>query len=325
MCQIILPYSLNPMNKAPLVFLSIALCLSVTGCARKAPPAPVTELGLNIDSLTGAIVVDRGDNLYDIAKRFKLPLQDIVTLNNIAPPYVLQAGERLKLPAPRTYKVKYLDSLYRISRMFGVSVTELARMNNMSAPYELSGGQVLTIPSKASKVKQNSYAQKQDHNDEQKQAIAPRPSVERHKIASPAKVKSQQKNVRPSATSAKEFSWPVQGRVISSYGPKGKGLHNDGVNILAPRGTPVAVAKSGMVVYTGNALEGFGNLVIVRHDNGWVTAYAHLDRISVARGAVVKKGQALGTIGSTGRVESPQLHFEIRRGSEALNPEKFLG
>jgi murein DD-endopeptidase MepM/ murein hydrolase activator NlpD len=120
------------------------------------------------------------------------------------------------------------------------------------------------------------------------------------------------------------FEWPVMGRVISGYGPKPGGEHNDGINIAVPAGTPVRAAEDGTVVYADNELKGFGNLLLVRHKDRWMTAYAHLDRMAVKSGDKVKRGQTIGTVGATGTVDKPQLHFEVRRGTEALNPEIYM-
>ncbi|HRC27652.1 MAG TPA: M23 family metallopeptidase, partial [Alphaproteobacteria bacterium] len=121
------------------------------------------------------------------------------------------------------------------------------------------------------------------------------------------------------------FSWPVRGRLLSAYGPKKGGLHNDGINIAAARGTPVKAAENGVVVYAGSGLQGYGNLVLIRHRDRWVTAYGHMDKVHVRKGDVLRRGQTIGTTGSTGSVDSPQLHFEIRRGTKAINPKPLLG
>jgi murein DD-endopeptidase MepM/ murein hydrolase activator NlpD len=126
------------------------------------------------------------------------------------------------------------------------------------------------------------------------------------------------------ARAGDRFGWPVGGRIISSYGDKPGGLHNDGINISAARGTPVRAAENGVVVYADDQLKGYGNLVLVRHADRWMTAYAHMDTITVKRGQVVKKGQKIGSVGTTGGVSVPQLHFEVRHGTEALNPVAFL-
>ena len=122
----------------------------------------------------------------------------------------------------------------------------------------------------------------------------------------------------------KGFLWPVQGRIVSSFGAKPEGFHNDGINIAAPRGATVRAAQSGVVVYAGNELRGFGNLLLIKHSGGWVTAYAHAERLIVKRGDKVRKGQRVATVGDTGGVIQPQLHFEIRKGRHARNPRKHL-
>lgn len=120
------------------------------------------------------------------------------------------------------------------------------------------------------------------------------------------------------------FLWPLRGKVISPYGAKKGGEHNDGINIEAKRGEPVRAAADGTVIYAGNELRGFGNLVLIKHANGWTTAYAHNDLLLVRPGAQVKRGQVIAKAGSTGSVSSPQLHFEICRGTRAVNPSDYL-
>jgi murein DD-endopeptidase MepM/ murein hydrolase activator NlpD len=113
--------------------------------------------------------------------------------------------------------------------------------------------------------------------------------------------------------------------VISRFGAKGKGLHNDGINLAAPRGTPVQATQAGVVAYAGNELRGFGNLVLIRHKKGIMSAYAHNDTLVVKSGETVRRGQIIAKVGSTGSVDKPQLHFEIRSGRDAVNPTRFLG
>ena len=128
----------------------------------------------------------------------------------------------------------------------------------------------------------------------------------------------------PISRAGRSFAWPVRGAIASDFGPKPGGLANDGINISAPRGTAVRAADNGVVTYAGNELRGFGNLVLIRHAGGWVTAYAHLDGIDVQTGAEVQRGQIVGRVGQTGNVAEPQLHFEIRRAGSPVNPRQFL-
>lgn len=155
-------------------------------------------------------------------------------------------------------------------------------------------------------------------------APPPRPVIEENikssSIPPAARAGEGEKSAAPGG-----FIWPVRGQVVSGYGPKKGGLYNDGINIAAPRNTPVAAAADGVVAYVGNGIASYGNLVLIRHGGGVVTAYAHLADVKVKAGMPVKKGQPIGAVGSSGAVESAQLHFEIRRGGDAVDPRKFLG
>ena len=133
---------------------------------------------------------------------------------------------------------------------------------------------------------------------------------------------SQLPDPAPRATA--RFAWPLPGKIIANFGPAGGGLHNDGINIAATLGTQVRAADNGVVAYAGNELRGFGNLLLIKHADGWTTAYAHNDKLLVQRGDTVTQGQVIATVGRTGNVDSPQLHFEVRKGTQAMNPIEFL-
>jgi murein DD-endopeptidase MepM/ murein hydrolase activator NlpD len=130
----------------------------------------------------------------------------------------------------------------------------------------------------------------------------------------------------PAAGSGKgAFAWPVQGKVISTFGSSKDGTKNDGINIAAPSGAPVVAAADGTVAYAGNELRGFGNMILIRHDGGYVTAYAHNASLLVKKGDKVKRGQTIARVGATGAVFGPQVHFEIRKGTQPVDPMSFLG
>ena len=128
----------------------------------------------------------------------------------------------------------------------------------------------------------------------------------------------------PPPRAGRVFNWPVRGRILSGFGPKPDGLHNDGINIAAPRGTPVRAVQSGIVAYAGNELRGFGNLLLVKHEGGWVSAYAHNGALLVQRGDTVSRGQVIARVGDSGGVSAPQLHFELRQGPRAVDPRAHL-
>jgi len=132
-----------------------------------------------------------------------------------------------------------------------------------------------------------------------------------------------QKTAEP-VGSLPSFRWPVRGRVIATFGPKPSGVQNDGIDVAVPNGTPVKAAEDGTVAYAGNELKGYGNLVLIRHSNGYVTAYAHASEILVKRGDTVKRGQVIAHSGSTGSANAPELHFEIRKGATPVDPAQFL-
>lgn len=343
---------LNLMKRAVLAPLSGAISIGVlflAGCVGTQDPAPVSMYGSQPGAgSSGVHTVTSGETLWNISNRYNVVMRDIVASNNLSAPFVLSTGQRLKLPPPREYRVHNGDTLYNISRLFAVSSTEIARLNHMQAPYSLQVGQVLKLPSPAAAAPapvQVAMIQPQAVKPVPKpeelapaagaaqstryvgalpeqlnqQASMPQPAPK----ATPAVVQGKITAQTPSRASSK-FLRPVSGRVISSYGSKADGLHNDGINIQAAKGTPVQAAENGVVVYAGNALKGSGNLVLIRHADRWMTAYAHMDEIKVTRGAVIKRGQVIGTVGSTGSVDQPQLHFEVRRGTDAINPSRYL-
>jgi murein DD-endopeptidase MepM/ murein hydrolase activator NlpD len=126
------------------------------------------------------------------------------------------------------------------------------------------------------------------------------------------------------ARSSGTFSWPVRGRILAGFGAGPDGTHNDGINIAAPRGSPVQAVDGGVVAYAGNELRGYGNLILIKHPDGWISAYAHCDLILVKRGQKVARGQVIARVGSTGNVNAPQLHFELRRGDKPVDPRAYL-
>ena len=128
----------------------------------------------------------------------------------------------------------------------------------------------------------------------------------------------------PSDAAGLSLRWPVRGKIISGFGAKPNGLKNEGINIAAPEGTNIQAADGGVVAYAGNELKGYGNLILLRHAGGYVTAYAHASQLLVKRGDTVKRGDVIAKTGQTGAVQSPQLHFEVRKGATALDPNKYL-
>ena len=243
-------------------------------------------------------------------------------MNGLQAPYVLRSGQTLRLPKPRRHVVRPGDTIYGISRTYEVAVSRLVQVNDISPPYKIVVGRVLRLPDSVEPAANSKNAPVTNAPVSKSSTVAQRkPSIP---TARPVAKNVPTAIPKPPPLSKGKFLLPVRGRLLSKFGPKGRGLRNDGVNIAAPRGTPVRAAENGIVVYSGNALLGFGNMVLLRHANGYMTAYAHNEAIAVSRGDTVRRGQVIAKVGSTGNVAKPQLHFEIRKGKRAINPAKFL-
>lgn len=249
------------------------------------------------------IEVGPGDTLYSLSKKHQVTLRDLIKQNNLSAPYSLKNGERLTIPSPNYHEVKSGETLYAISRLYGMKVDQLIEMNDLKEPYSVKVGEKIRI----AKFSESS---------------APITPVENKKIEK--EEKTERSFVEKTLDKFNHFSWPVHGPVTSQFGPKKGGLYNDGINIAAREGTMVKASEDGIVAYVGNELKGYGNLVIIKHSGGWITAYAHLKESIVKRGEKVAKGQKIGLVGSTGNVTSPQLYFGLRKGRDAVNPENYL-
>ena len=249
---------------------------------------------------SGLIIIGKGDTYYSLSQQYEVPLRALLDANNAQPPYVLSPGDRVRLPQQAFYVVKRQDTLYSISRAHDTDVAKLAQLNGLRKPYTINVGQRLQIPGLTKSATQS----------------ASNTSTSRAS-RKPAAMPDAPKRVG-------RFLVPVKGKIISSFGPKEGGLHNDGINIAARAGTSIRAAENGVVVYTGNELRGYGNLLLIRHRGGWVTAYAHTSKFLVKPGAKVKQGDIIAEVGSSGNVERPQLHFELRKGTRAVNPQSLI-
>ena len=250
-----------------------------------------------------------------------------------------------------TYKVQPGDSLWLIAKRNGTTVKALRQTNNLNGN-NIRLGQTLIIPNGAKKAPvQVAAVTPSTMND----AVVPsrlpvsRPKSTKVAVASPKPVevkpapytppnptnpaktdapapKSPEpvKTVKASPDSGSGFRWPVRGRIISGFGKKPNGERNDGIDLAVPEGTDVKAAESGVVIYAGNELKSYGNLVLVKHENGWVSAYAHNKELLVKRGDKVQRGQVISKAGRSGGVDTPQVHFELRKGATPVDPMKYL-
>ena len=249
------------------------------------------------------VTVQRGDTVYSLAQAHKLAVQDVIRRNRLAPPYTVHPGDRLALPPARHHTVAKGETGYAIARRYGVTWAAVVRVNDLSPPYDLRVGQTLRLPSGSTTPGGN-------------QGQGARKAVVRRDADRPLP--------DPPARSGSGFAWPVQGTIIAGYGRKDGGLQNDGINIAAPAGTPVRATETGTVVYAGDRLAGYGKLLLIRHADGWVSAYAHNQRLLVAKGDQVRRRQIIAHVGQTGTVDRPQLHFELRHHNRPVDPKGRL-
>lgn len=329
-----------------------------------------------------AISVQKGDNLYQVSKRYDVTLRDLIEINHLKPPFHIRRGQTLLLPQKRIHIVRRHETLQSIARQRNVYVHSLVKMNNLKPPYVVHENQRLKlsfptisppalIPAKARVSKIEAPLQKIEPLLPLKPKVAPKSEratkiepllplekkpvsqkvapvradlfnkepplkpfrktpgekapkkISKKSTASP-KVKPTGKAGSIKQAPISKFQWPVRGKILAKYGKKSAGLRNDGVNIQANKGTPIKAAESGQVVYVGNALKGYGNLILLKHRDGWMTAYAHAQKTFVSKGENIKKGQKIALVGSTGSVKKSQLHFELRKKTRTLDPLPYL-
>jgi murein DD-endopeptidase MepM/ murein hydrolase activator NlpD len=239
-----------------------------------------------------------------------------------------------------SYTVRQGDSMYGLSRSYGVPMAELQQVNGITDVRSVRAGTVLRVPGNAAPASPPPY-------DQQVAAVQPAANAQPYSVPSthqPTIINGRNSPqqqiagrtsdvntgtvttvpVPPRASGSDKLRWPVSGKIITGFGQRNDGTHNDGINMSVPLGTSVHAAESGTVAYAGSELKGYGNLILLRHDNGWVTAYAHNDQLMVKRGDKVQRGQVIAAAGRTGSVDQPQVHFELRQGSKPVDPVPFL-
>jgi len=254
-------------------------------------------------------------------------------------PRTVPAAPPRMAPSDGVHVVAPGETLNSIARLYGKPVLVIARANNIPADTMVRVGERLIIPGVRSMPRAEAPRAEAPRAEaprtEAPRAEAPPPAPQRdiataespHSAwkATPVEQPAQQspaKTVPP--VGAVSFRWPARGRIIAGFGPSPNGLQNDGIDLAVPQGTPIKAAEDGVVAYAGNELKGYGNLVLIRHGNGYVTAYAHASEILVKRGETVKRGEVIAKSGETGNVKTPELHFEIRKGATPVDPAQFL-
>ena len=294
------------MNYKKIFFIYIILLLSA--CTNNKYLAPVINKNIspeNVKSISKTIKIYTGDSLYSISKREGVSIRSIIEVNNLEPPFILYEGKELIIPISKIHIVQTGNTLWDIANCYKVSVIEIRSLNNLKIKDKIYKGKKLFIPI-------NEKNRNLGCKDTSKLIV---------KVDKRKKKILNKKNIVSNKT---DYLWPVKGKILSKYGLLAKGLRNDGINISANKGDPVFASKDGKVVYAGNEIQAFGNLILIKHYDNKTTAYAHLDKIKVKKGQTVKKGEVIAAIGNSGKVSKPQLHFELRDSNGPLNPLKYL-
>lgn len=237
------------------------------------------------------------------------------------------------------YVVKDKDTVDGLSRRYGVSAQTIIDRNNLKAPYTIKPGQTLAMP--GARFVPDSYgegaspqtvaANPNTPSSVKREGLAPPPGTgqgEAPRSAAPVAEPTPTPLAKPVSVAATppaaRMIWPVHGKIVSGYGTSG-GQKNDGIDIAAAKGTPVKAAEGGRVVYAGNEVARMGNLLLIDHPGGYITAYGNNESLSVKKGDVVKKGQTIARVGNSGGTAEPQLHFEVRRAGKTIDPATVLG
>ena len=294
-----------------------------------APPAwearPVTpDARTIVDSI---YTVRPGDTLRGIAERTGSGSEIIAKANGLEPPFVIRAGQQLRIPGGRYHLVHPGESGIAIARAYGVRWADIVAANDLVEPYVLRSGRRILIPSGAKPpqtLAERAAAFKIDLGDiatgggepaipDNVRPTRPTASV-RKPLASTVAVAA------PTALNG-PFIWPVaSGNVVRRFGAGASGERNDGIKIAVPIGTPIRAVADGVVIYTTDSIAGLGGLVMVRHGDGWTSVYGHASRILVTRGQAVKRGQTIALSGDSGFADRPELHFELRKGRTPVDP-----
>jgi len=296
---------------------------------------PVAAI-MEANGITNPATVHPGEHLVIPRHRGPVaqvpPAQTHVAANTpTVPPSAPVGPPRTALaPSAGVHVVAPGETLHSIARLYGKSVLLIAKANNIRSDTMLKVGDRIAIPDVHGKpaAAPAAPAQRAEARPAAPSgaAVAAAESPHSARLAAPVAPAVQETSVKTAEPAGQmpSFRWPVRGRVIAGFGPKPNGLQNDGINLAVPEGTPVKAAEDGVVAYAGNELKGYGNLVLVRHSNGFVTAYAHASELLVKRGDQVKRGQVIARSGQSGTVTSPQLHFEIRKGATPVDPAQYL-
>lgn len=251
--------------------------------------------------INGMIFVKKDETIYSIANKYKVIPKDVIVDNNLIKPYILKENQILFLRNKNVYVVKLGDNLDKISIRFAVSKLDIISLNKLKNKNLLDVGSKILIP-----VKKN-YSLIDEIID--KKIYKVKPNVKKYKNTEFKKLQN-----------APDFIWPAKGEIVKNYGVFGKGLHNDGIDIKLNNNSPIYSSYDGKIAFVGSQIKKFGNLILIKHDNGWLTAYSNFGKYNVKQGQSVTKKQLIAYSSSSEEI----FHFQIRYKRNPVNPNSYI-
>ena len=301
-----------------------------------APAAPKAEPAVWTGKQVSGrrIKVETGETLSMLSRRYGVSVEAIMAANSL-PDGRLNVGQELTIPGvaaakTQTAKAAQPDAPIKVAAKEANPASASAPAKPANAPAPSASPEVRVVRTTTILSGATSLAEEEEMEAGVKPA-AKKSEGTSDVAASPEitgeggkRVASIEQLPSPDPMSGNSFRWPVKGRIISQFGARPDGGHNDGIDVAVPQGTSVQAAENGVVAYAGNELKGYGNLVLIRHANNWVSAYAHNEELLVKRGDKVQRGEVIAKAGATGSVNQPLVHFELRKGSRPVDPTKYM-
>ena len=251
--------------------------------------------------LNGMILVNKDDTIYGIANKYKVVPKDIIDDNNLVEPYNLKVNQILFLRNKNLYVIRFGDNLEKISLKFAVNKSDIIRINKLSKPYQLKVGNKILIP----QTKDFSVVDL---------------IIDQKIYKSEPKISNKNRIINAKSLNSPNFIWPSKGQIIKNFGVFGKGQHYDGVDIKASNNSPIYSIYEGTVAFTGSEIKKFGNLILIKHKNGWLSAYSNVGKFNVKQGSSIKKGELIAYSSN----DLDYYHFQLRHNRNPVNPIEFL-
>ena len=251
--------------------------------------------------LNGMILVNKDDTIYSIANKYKVVPKDIIDDNNLVEPYKLKENQILFLRNKNLYVIRFGDNLEKISLKFAVNKSDIIRINKLSKPYQLKVGNKILIP----QTKDFSVVDL---------------IIDKKIYKSEPKISNKNRIINAKSLNSPNFIWPSKGQIIKNFGVFGKGQHYDGVDIKASNNSPIYSIYEGTIAFTGSEIKKFGNLILIKHKNGWLSAYSNVGKFNVKQGSSIKKGELIAYSSN----DLDYYHFQLRHNRNPVNPIEFL-